>query len=99
MTAYGVSKLAVRGLTITMARDFKADGIRVNAIAPGLIYTDTIKEELPAWVIDTVMKAQILDRKGEVKDIVEVMLYLCSEKSAFITGETLRVSGGFTLQI
>lgn len=98
-TAYGVSKLAVRGLTITLARDFKADGIRVNAIAPGLIFTDTIRAELPAQVIDTVMKAQILNRRGEVGDVVEAMLYLCSARSSFITGETLRVSGGFTLQI
>lgn len=96
-TAYGVSKLAVRGLTMTLARDFAADGIRANAIAPGLIHTDTIKEELPDWAIDTVMKEQVLARKGEVADIVEAMLYLCSPKSSFITGETLRVSGGFTL--
>ncbi|MBA3035140.1 MAG: SDR family oxidoreductase [Desulfobacterium sp.] len=98
-TAYGVSKLAVRGLTITMARDFKAYGIRVNAIAPGLIYTETIRKELPEWVLDTVKKQQILDREGDVKDIVEAMLYLASARSAFITGETLRVSGGFTLAI
>ncbi|MFA5494767.1 MAG: SDR family oxidoreductase [Porticoccaceae bacterium] len=98
-TAYGVSKLAVRGLTMTMARDFKDDGIRVNAIAPGLIFTDTIRAELPEQIVDTVKSAQILDREGEVQDIVEAMLYLVSARSSFITGETLRVSGGFTLQI
>jgi NAD(P)-dependent dehydrogenase (short-subunit alcohol dehydrogenase family) len=98
-TAYGVSKLAVQGVTMTMAHDFKGDGIRVNAIAPGLIHTDTIRAELPAAIIDQVHKAQILDREGRVEDIVEAMLYLCSPRSAFITGETLRVGGGFTLQI
>ena len=45
--AYGVSKLAVRGVTAQLAREFAADGIRVNAIAPGLIFTDTIRAELP----------------------------------------------------
>ena len=46
--AYGVSKLAVRGVTVQLAREFAADGIRVNAIAPGLIFTDTIRAELAA---------------------------------------------------
>ena len=45
-TAYGVSKLAVRGITMTLAREFAGDGIRVNAISPGLIFTDTIRAEL-----------------------------------------------------
>jgi len=98
-TAYGVSKLAVRGITMTLAHEFKADGIRVNAIAPGLIFTDTIRAELPQQAIDIVMRQQIVPREGEVKDIVEAMLYLVSPRSSFITGETLRVSGGFTLAI
>lgn len=98
-TAYGVSKLAVRGLTVTLAHEFKHQGIRVNAIAPGLIFTDTIRAELPQSVVDTVKQQQILERDGEERDVVEAMLYLTSEKSRFITGETLRVSGGFTLQV
>lgn len=98
-TAYGVSKLAVRGLTVTLAGDFREDGIRVNAIAPGLIFTDTIRAELSPELVSAVKKQQILDREGEEKDIVEAMLYLCSTRASFITGETLRVSGGFTLQV
>ncbi|KJS08645.1 MAG: short-chain dehydrogenase [Gammaproteobacteria bacterium BRH_c0] len=98
-TAYGVSKLAVRGLTVTLAGDFREDGIRVNAIAPGLIFTDTIRAELSPELVSAVKKQQILDREGEEKDIVEAMLYLCSARASFITGETLRVSGGFTLQV
>ena len=98
-TAYGVSKLAVSGATITLAREFAADGIRVNAIAPGMIATDTIVAELPRSVIDTVMKGQILPRWGQVDDIVEAMLFLCSTRSSFVTGETLRIGGGFALQI
>ncbi len=98
-TAYGVSKLAVRGLTITIAREFKFDGIRANAIAPGLIFTDTIRAELPKHQIDLVMSQQILDREGEERDIVEMMLYLVSNKASFITGETFRVSGGFSLYV
>jgi 3-oxoacyl-[acyl-carrier protein] reductase len=98
-TAYGVSKLAVRGLTMSLAHEFGSDGIRVNAIAPGLIFTDTIRAELGAPTISYVMGQQIIAREGAVDDIVETMLYLCSARSSFMTGETLRVSGGFTLSI
>jgi len=97
--AYGVTKLAVRGLTVSFAHEFAPDNIRVNAIAPGLILTDTIRAELPEPVIAMVKSMQIVPREGEERDIVEAMLWLASAKSSFVTGETIRVSGGATLQI
>ena len=98
-TAYGVSKLAVQGLTMTSARELGPLGIRVNSIAPGLIFTDTIRAELDETTVATVKRQQVIDRDGAERDIVEAMLFLCSERARFITGETLRVSGGFTLAI
>lgn len=98
-TIYGVSKLAVRGLTVSFAREFAADGIRVNAIAPGLIFTDAIRAELPRSEAERVMGEQILQREGEERDIVEALLYLISSKASFVTGETLRVTGGFALTV
>lgn len=94
-TAYGVSKLAVRGLTITSARELGPRGIRVNAISPGLIFTDTIRAELPKPVVEQVMAQQYFEGEGREDDIVEALLFLCSKKARFITGETLRVSAGF----
>ena len=97
--AYGVSKLAVRGLTAQLAREFAADGIRVNAIAPGLIFTDTIRAELPRDEVARVMGQQILPREGEEQDIVDTLLFLVSPAASFVTGETLRVTGGFALSV
>jgi NAD(P)-dependent dehydrogenase (short-subunit alcohol dehydrogenase family) len=98
-TAYGVSKLAVRGVTAQLAREFAADGIRVNAIAPGLIFTDTIRAELARDEVTRVMGQQILQREGEEQDIVDALLFLVSPAASFVTGETLRVTGGFALSV
>ena len=98
-TAYGVSKLAVQGLTMCSARELGPTGVRVNAIAPGLIFTDTIRAELAPEAVALVMGQQILSREGEEHDVVEMLLFLVSERAAFITGETFRVSGGFTLAV
>ena len=98
-TTYGVTKLAVRGITTAFAHELGPQGIRVNAIAPGLIMTDTIRAELPEPVIAAVSSQQIVKREGATSDIVEAMLYLVSPASGFLTGECLRVSGGVTLQV
>ncbi|MER6085353.1 SDR family oxidoreductase [Streptomyces sp. NPDC001833] len=96
---YGVSKLAVRGLTVSFAREFAADGIRVNAIAPGLIFTDAVRAQLSPAEAERVLGEQILPQEGREQDIVEALLYLVSPKASFITGETLRVTGGFALSV
>jgi 3-oxoacyl-[acyl-carrier protein] reductase len=97
--AYGVSKLAVRGLTMASARELGPLGIRVNAVAPGLILTETIRTELPEETVRNVMAQQYFRSEGEEQDIVDAVLFLCSQNARFITGETLRVSAGFGLCI
>lgn len=93
-SAYGDSKLAVAGLTITFARELAPKNIRVNAISPGLILTETIRAELPEATKARVKAMQMSTEDGEEQDIVEAMLFLTSDKARFITGETLRVTGG-----
>jgi 3-oxoacyl-[acyl-carrier protein] reductase len=93
---YGVSKLAVIGLTMTFARELSGIGVRVNAIAPGVILTDTIRQELPAEMLARVKAQQFVDCHGEEADVVNAMLYLTSPLARFVTAETLRVTGGFT---
>lgn len=93
-SAYGDSKLAVAGLTITFARELGPDGIRVNAISPGLMLTETIRNELPEATKQRVQAMQLIAGDGQEEDIVEALLYLASAKARFVTGETLRVTGG-----
>ncbi len=91
---YGDSKLAVAGITITFARELGRQGIRVNAISPGLMLTETIRNELPEATKARVKAMQLMDDDGLEEDIVEAMLWLTSPKARFVTAEVLRVTGG-----
>ncbi|WP_155981754.1 SDR family NAD(P)-dependent oxidoreductase [Nocardia sp. BMG111209] len=93
-TAYGTSKLAVVGLTVTFARELGPLGIRVNAIAPGMILTETIATELSPETRAGVKRMQFLDTDGGEADIVDAVLFLSGAGARFVTGETLRVTGG-----
>ncbi len=93
---YGASKAAVIGMTLTFAKELAPAGIRVNAIAPGMILTDTIRAELAPAKVEWVKAAQFLtSAEGAEEDIVQAMLFLTSANARFITGETIRVTGGF----
>jgi 3-oxoacyl-[acyl-carrier protein] reductase len=99
-TPYGVSKLAVRGLTVAFANELGALGIRCNAVAPGFIATDSAMADVDPTLRSTIVdRFQLLHRLGTEDDIVATVAFLCSEASSFITGETLRVGGGNTAQI
>lgn len=99
-TPYGVSKLAVRGLTLAFATELAPAGIRVNAISPGLQATERAMADLPeATVRHIVDRMQLIHRLGSEADIVEAMLYLCSERASFVTGVTLPVTGGAMLTL
>ena len=98
VSPYSVSKLAVRGLTIAFANEFAGDKIRVNGISPGLMATENAMDDLPQSMVDEfVNDRQLIHRLGVMDDIVKAMLYLCSDESSFVTGETLKVAGGFPL--
>lgn len=91
---YGVSKLAINGLTISLAEEFALDGIRVNAIAPGVM---TGRGE--SSVIEGAIAQQVIKRRGTPHDLVGTLLFLCSDRSDFITGQTILVDGGQTRRI
>jgi NAD(P)-dependent dehydrogenase (short-subunit alcohol dehydrogenase family) len=95
-----VSKLALNGLTVAMAAEFADDGIRVNGIAPGLVNS----ESAVAWmddparngIKDMLVGNQLIKRLGDMEDLANAALYLCSSDASFITGQTILVDGGFT---
>lgn len=96
---YGVTKLAVRGLTTAFATEFAADGIRVNAVAPGGIATETILKEIPQARIDALVQSQLIKRMGQEDDVVSMVMFICSDHASFMTGETIKLSGGRILYI
>ena len=87
--AYTVSKAALNAVTRILAAEFADDGIRVNGIAPGMMTA-----KLPPDMIEAMLSRQTVRRLGQPDDLVEALLFLCSERSAFVNGQTLLVDGG-----
>ncbi|HSY14565.1 MAG TPA: SDR family oxidoreductase, partial [Jatrophihabitantaceae bacterium] len=94
---YGVTKLAVRGLTVAFAKELGSSNIRVNGIAPGIIYTDSALAQLGEDGLAEHRRGQATDIRGEVSDVVETMLFLVSDKARMITGEMVKVAAGLVL--
>lgn len=92
-TAYGSSKAAIMTFTKTIARELAPWGIRVNAIAPGLIDTAMIGE-IDKNAYDEMVSRTDMKRLGKPEEIVNTMLFLASDKASFITGRIIRVDGG-----
>lgn len=90
--AYPASKFAVNGLTKSLARELAADGIRVNAVAPGVTDTDMVAN-LPEQVREGVKKTIPLGRIGTPEDVANAFLYLASENASYVSGEILSVDG------
>ena len=94
--AYAASKGAVRQLTMSLAAAYAADGIRVNAVAPGWIVTNLSRGARD----DPARNAAILGRTpmgrwGEPEEVADPILFLCSDAARFVTGAVLPVDGGY----
>jgi NAD(P)-dependent dehydrogenase (short-subunit alcohol dehydrogenase family) len=94
---YSAAKAGVLGLVRAMAREFGAEGIRVNAITPGLIATDIIKGKLTEERKGAIAQDIPLARLGRADDIAGAVVFLASELSAYCTGITLDVNGGMLI--
>jgi NAD(P)-dependent dehydrogenase (short-subunit alcohol dehydrogenase family) len=97
ISAYTASKHGILGLTKTAALEYATQGIRVNAVCPGVIETEMITRFTHG---DTTTAAQLLEtepggRRGAPAEIADVVVWLCSDRSSFVTGHALAVDGGF----
>lgn len=90
--AYPTSKFAVNGFTLSLARELGPKGIRVNAVAPGITYTDMMRS-VPREVIDPMIVQIPLRRMGQPEDIANAFLFLASDMASYISGEVLHVDG------
>jgi 3-oxoacyl-[acyl-carrier protein] reductase len=95
---YSANKAALIGLTQNMAADYGPNGIRVNAIAPGLIETPLTVGRIAAnpWFDDALKGSTPLGRLGQPEDIAAAIAFLCSDDASFITGQVLAVDGGWS---
>jgi NAD(P)-dependent dehydrogenase (short-subunit alcohol dehydrogenase family) len=91
---YAASKGAIDSLTIGLAREVAEDGIRVNAVRPGVIYTDIHASGGEPGRVDRVKGAVPMKRGGEAIEVARAILWLLSEESSYCTGTFIDVSGG-----
>jgi NAD(P)-dependent dehydrogenase (short-subunit alcohol dehydrogenase family) len=97
--AYGISKLAVQGMTTWFAQELGAQHITVNCIAPGMINTPAGDAARPPGMLEALAPMIPLKPLGEPEDLVGTLLYLVSGASAWVTGQTLRVDGGWLKRV
>ena len=100
--AYSMTKGAVLTMTYSVAKDYINDGIRCNCIAPGRVHTPFVDNFLEknypddkAEMFEKLSKSQPIGRMGKVKEIASLIVYLCSDDAAFITGSNFPIDGGF----
>ena len=91
---YAMSKGAIDSLTYGMAKELGVYGIRVNAVAPGLIATDIHAKAGDASRVERLMPSVPLGRVGLAKEVADTVIWLLSEKSSYVCGTIVRISGG-----
>ena len=96
--SYASAKAGVIRLTEALAAEWSPQNVRVNALAPGVFMTDLVRTSLEdgSANLDTYVARSPMKRLGEMPELIAAMLFLISPFSAYITGQTLRVDGGWT---
>ena len=93
---YAASKGGIIAFTKSAAKEFASRNIRVNAVAPGFIETEMTKK-LPEDVVEGYAKAIPLNKMGSIENIADCCVFLASDESSYITGQTIQVDGGLIM--
>jgi NAD(P)-dependent dehydrogenase (short-subunit alcohol dehydrogenase family) len=98
-TAYGVSKAGVNALTMYVATSHGKKGVRANTILPGLVLTDAVRAHLDEAMLAGLGQATLTPYVGQPDDIADVVVFLASEESRYITGQMIAVDGGMSAHV
>jgi NAD(P)-dependent dehydrogenase (short-subunit alcohol dehydrogenase family) len=98
-TAYGVSKAGVNALSMYVATSHGKSGIRVNTIVPGLIITDAVKAHLTEKMVAGLGRATLTPYVGAPQDVADLVLFLASDESRYITGQMIAIDGGMSAHV
>jgi len=96
-STYGPAKFVASGITKHLAVEWAARGIRVNAVAPGTIATEAVRE-LPEDYVAPMKQAHPIGRLGDPSEVASAILFLASDEASFVTGAILPVDGGYLAQ-
>ena len=96
-SAYASSKFAINGLTKSLAKELGMYNIRVNAVAPGVVGTDMVRENVSEEMKQGLLRMTPLSRMADPKDLAGIYLYLASDISNFTTGQVIGVDGGLIM--
>lgn len=96
-TVYAAAKAGVIGFTKSLAREAARDKIRINAISPGPTDTPLLRSQSDQHVIDKMVRAVPLKRMAQPEEQAAAIVFLASDEASYITGQTLSVSGGLTM--
>jgi NAD(P)-dependent dehydrogenase (short-subunit alcohol dehydrogenase family) len=98
-TAYGVSKAGVNTLSMYVATSHGKQGIRVNTIVPGLIITDAVRSHLTEKMLTGLGRATLTPYVGEPDDVANLVVFLASDESRYITGQMIAIDGGMSAHV
>ncbi|MFD3376729.1 MULTISPECIES: SDR family NAD(P)-dependent oxidoreductase [unclassified Streptomyces] len=98
LTAYASSKIALHALTRHTAHVWGKKNIRVNAVAPGVVLTENVRTGTPPEIRQALLEKTALPRLGEPEDLANMIVFLLSGESSWITGQILSVDGGVTMR-
>ena len=93
-SAYSASKSALNSISKTMARELGKINIRVNNVAPGIIDTKMLNSNTNKEIIKELINKSSLKRVGNPREVASTILFLASDMSSYISGETIKVDGG-----